>query len=424
MRIARLAALSALAKGPGFLIPVVLAAFFGAGPSTDAYFLAYGGVLLVGGTVGQPLEAAIVPFAAHALALGRSVSESFGTVMLRLGASIGIGAAVLGALLIGVGLRISHPAGVEPTRVFGFYALLAPAAAAWCIAGLYSGAAVSGWKLEASALANGFRGLGALIGAVGGAIIHQLWPVAVGISAGECVRALVLRRYWTAMSAALPEGESGAPEKGVLHAASHQMLAQGLLSGAQFVERFIVGGVAVAAISHVEYANRLIAVATVIFDGGVAPWLLARWATQRVRSTLDVNWRNVYRPLAWSTGLAGIVAATLAGGAPIVVGLVLRHGSFSVADASVVTSLLRWYAVGYWFNMNALCVERLLLARAQNRLFAGLAAVRATIRIATVLAALPSLGIFALPLAYAFSEAVYLLLLLSMGTRRLGTVPA
>ena len=53
------------------------AAFFGAGHLTDAYFLAYGGVLLVGGTVGQPLEAAIVPFAAHALALGRGAANNF-----------------------------------------------------------------------------------------------------------------------------------------------------------------------------------------------------------------------------------------------------------------------------------------------------------------------------------------------------------
>jgi peptidoglycan biosynthesis protein MviN/MurJ (putative lipid II flippase) len=168
----------------------------------------------------------------------------------------------------------------------------------------------------------------------------------------------------------------------------------------------------------------LVTVATVIFDGGVAPWLLARWASQRIQAGLDVTWTSVYRPLAWAAGLAASVAFVLAAGAPIVVGVVLNHGSFSASDAAVVTSLLRWYAVGYWLNMNALCVERLLLARAQNRLFAGLAAIRAGTRLGTVVVALSALGIFALPLGYLVSEGVYLTLLLVFGTRRVEAVVA
>src|SRR5262249_32897530 len=157
----------------------------GAGHTTDAYFLAYGGVLLVGGTVGQPLEAVVVPFAAHALSLGRSTAIAFMYQLSRSGLLVGLGAAVLGALLILGGMWISPPNGATAGEVFEFYALLAPAAVAWCVAGLYSGSLVSGWHLEVGAIGYGFRGVGALGGAIAGAMVHHLWPVALGVSVGE-----------------------------------------------------------------------------------------------------------------------------------------------------------------------------------------------------------------------------------------------
>src|SRR5258705_8162174 len=63
-RASHLALVSAFARLPGFLIPVVIAAFFGVNAGTDAYFLAYSAVLLVGGTLAQVVELVIVPFAA------------------------------------------------------------------------------------------------------------------------------------------------------------------------------------------------------------------------------------------------------------------------------------------------------------------------------------------------------------------------
>ena len=61
-----LAFISAVARVPGFLIPLLIAAVFGAGQETDAYFLAYGAVFLTGGTLAQGIESAIVHFSSSA----------------------------------------------------------------------------------------------------------------------------------------------------------------------------------------------------------------------------------------------------------------------------------------------------------------------------------------------------------------------
>jgi len=412
LRIVRLAALTAFAKAPGFLIPIIIAAFFGAGHLTDAYFLAYGGVLLVGGTVGQPLEAAIVPFAAHALALGRGAANKFIEMLFRRGLLVGIVSALLGAVLIGAGLHVSPPEGISSGVVFTFYLLLAPAAVAWCVAGLYTGSLVSGWHLEVGAMGYGFRGVGALAGALTGAAVHELWPVAIGVSAGEWARVWWLRSRWRRALGDIKEGSSGAPERGFASAAAHQMAAQGMMAGAQFLERFLVGTVAVAAISHIEYATRLIMVAAVVFDGGIAPWLLVRWSNARVRTALPSNWISVYQPIALGALAALLISCALIGTAPLIVSGLLQHGAFTAEDGVAVAQLLRWYAVWYFVNMCTLCVDRLLLARAQNRLLAGLAAVRASVRIGAILVLLSRLGMFALPAGAIVADVVYLAALL------------
>jgi peptidoglycan biosynthesis protein MviN/MurJ (putative lipid II flippase) len=235
--------------------------------------------------------------------------------------------------------------------------------------------------------------------------------VAFGVSVGEWGRVWWLQQRWNRAITDLPEGIEESSDNGFAAAAGHQMVAQGVLSAAQFIERFLVGTVAVAAISHVEYALRLVMVLAVLFDGGIGPWLLARWSNIRVRSALPSDWTNVYRPLIAAGFVAMAVSAVLILAAPVVVAVVLRHGAFTVADAAAVTQLVRWYGLGFFLNMNALCIERLLLARAQNRLFARLATLRATTRIVTVLLLLDSLGVLALPTAFIISEFIYLIAL-------------
>jgi peptidoglycan biosynthesis protein MviN/MurJ (putative lipid II flippase) len=125
----------------------------------------------------------------------------------------------------------------------------------------------------------------------------------------------------------------------------------------------------------------------------------------------------VYRPILFAAALAVLVGAALSVSAPFAVRLLLQHGAFTSEDSSVVATLLRLYAVGYVFNMVSLCIERLLLARIQNRLFFVLASVRASIRILVVIVALSTYQVLALPLGYLVSEFVYAIMLMAMSSR-------
>jgi len=416
-RVARLTAIASLAKAPGFLIPLVVGAFFGAGRETDAYFIAYGGLLLIVGAVAQPVEGAVVSFAAKAIAAGRTSAEGLVAASLRRGLLFGTIAVSLGAIVLLGGVVLSARAGLRAADVLLLYALLAPAGVCWCVAGYLSGFLVAGWELEIAAFANAFRGLGALAGAVMGAAIHALWPVALGLSAGEAARALWLKHRARCLVRSLPEGASSPDLVGFDSAAAYQMTAQGLQTGEAVIERFLVAALMVGAVSQLEYATRLISVVTIVFDGGVAPWLLARWSDANARLVLKMDWHGVLRPLAWAVVVAIAVGAAIPLGAGLGVRLLLGHTALTSGDLGVVTSLLRWLSIGYVLNMVGLCLEKLLLAQARNRTLALLSGVRAGTRLTLVATLRASLGLGAVPAAYAVTECVFLACLLVAAAR-------
>lgn len=417
LRVARLAVISALAKGPGFLLPIVVAAFFGAGAATDQYFLAYAALLFVGGSIGQALEAAVVPFAATALREGATGAGARIGRYARGAAAAGIGGAVLGlgALWIGMSASGAMRASRAPAAIH--YLLLVPAIVGWAVSGVYSGALVSALRLERSAAANAFRGLGALVGAGVAGLTHNLHFLPIGLSGGEAIRVYWLRRSWqqtvdTPRDAAVDRTVAAVPLGDFRGAASAQIAAQGLLAATPLIERLVAGAMVVAAISRLEYAFRLLMVCSVLFDGGVAPWLLARWSRMRSVGAFDARWHEVRRSIGVAAAVSVAIGALLALSAPLIVRVVLLHGRFTIADAGVVTSLIRWYSVGFVANMIVLCAERALLATARNRRFLQLGVIRAASRIAIVAIFAGSLGMLTFPVAYAFSEALYLTLVL------------
>jgi putative peptidoglycan lipid II flippase len=86
--------LTVVAKGLGFLVPVVVSALFGAGPATDAYFLAVAIPVMLIQVVGQALNLGMVPVTTRLYAQKPEMVPAY------LGASCIFGSAVLGAFAL------------------------------------------------------------------------------------------------------------------------------------------------------------------------------------------------------------------------------------------------------------------------------------------------------------------------------------
>jgi peptidoglycan biosynthesis protein MviN/MurJ (putative lipid II flippase) len=395
------AAISATARIPGFLIPLLIGAAYGAGSETDAYFLAYGAVFLTGGTLAQGIESAIVHFSASA-----RNADGFEDGAAR---KIGLIALLLWILVVPV-VAIASPARLE-LPVLRFALLLTPLAVLWPVCAAYSGGLIARWQIGSASGSMLWRGAGALAGVLAAVAGGGLMMVAVGLGLGELVRLLWFRGKINRTQAP-GRGSSTPVIPGFAAAASAQVLAGATGSTAPFVERFLATSLGSGGVSMLEYAARLLVVPAVLFEGGFAPLLLARWSNDLAEGRTPSR-REVGRIVGKAMLLAAAIAGAFAILAPPAVQLLLGQSRLSPADMAAVSGLLRLLAIGFVATMGALLLERLYLAHARNRRLAFLAIMRAAVRLGVVILVLPSMGLRGFAIGYGVAEWAYLLALVA-----------
>ena len=395
-----LAAISAFARVPGFLIPLLIAAVFGAGPETDAYFLAYGAVFLTGGTLAQGIESAIVHFSASA----RNAS-GFEDGAAR---KIWWIALLVWVLVVPI-VAIAAPSHLERPVIY-FALLLTPLAVLWPVCAAYSGGLIARWRIGQASGSMLWRGAGALAGVAGAVLGGGLFAIAIGLGVGELGRLLWLR---TRLARALtPEAHGSAVIPGFGAAAGAQVLAGATGASAPFIERILATTLGTGGVSMLEYAARLLVVPAVLFEGGFAPLLLARWSNDMAQGKRPDR-REVARAVGKGMLLAVGIAAAIALLAGPGVRLLLGHGRLSDGEVTAIANLLRLLSIGFVATMGALLLERLYLAHAKNRRLAILAILRVAVRLAVVIVVLPRMGLSGFAAGYAVAEWAYLLALVA-----------
>jgi putative peptidoglycan lipid II flippase len=405
----RLAAVSAVGRSPAFLIPIIIAALFGAGHETDGYFLAYSAVLFLGGTIAQGLEQAIVPFAASQL----HNHPGLGARRYFDGAARGGAYIAAACWLVGTPVFLAAAGESMRSTVLRYAGFFTPLVLAWCAAAVFGGALVSQWRIGTATGSLMWRGIGALLGLAFVPLGRGLWSVALGLGVGEVARVFWLRSRLFALtpSAGVAEFQSLRP---LAAAAVAQSLASAAIAAAPLVERFLASSLGVGGISHLEYAMRLLVIPSVLFDGALAPLLLARWSAAVTHSTgVSSRW-DVLRPVWRGVLLAGACAALLSLFAKPFVHTLLGHGRFDVADEVAVASLLHVLALGFVATMGALLLERYYLATVRNRTLAALSVVRAAVRLTIVVLLLRSYGLLAFAIGYTIADWGYLLALVGL----------
>jgi putative peptidoglycan lipid II flippase len=403
-----LATVSALGRLPAFLVPLLIATAFGAGVATDAYFIAYGAALFLGGTLAQGLEYAIVPF------VGREVRRSGGAPRIYLdsaargAALIAVGVCVFGTPLLGLLVTSNLRLGV--VRYSACFALFV---VAWCGAAVFGGAHVSQWRIATATGSMLWRGGGALLGFAVAPLGGGLAAVAFGLGAGE-----ILRLFWlrSKLFSALPISDGvAAPHLSPLgRAAAAQVAASAAIGVVPVVERLLAISVGIGAVSHLEYAMRLLVVPGVLFEGALAPLLLARWSHEITTEGRVPPRRDVLRIVRNGLALAVVFGVLLALFARPMVAVLLHRGRFTGEDAEAVAVLLRILALGFVATMGALLTERLYLAATRNRLLAQLSVARAVIRVVTAVALLKSRGLIAFAIGYTVADWCYLAALVTL----------
>lgn len=384
---------------------MLIAATFGAGRDTDAYFLSYAAALAIGGVISQAVEVAIVPFAARELGAGRAAATRF---LDSTASRIAGTAAIVWLLAMAVSWTVARP-DVRPS-VLRYGACFAPLVVAWCASATYSGGLISRDAIG--------RATGSMMGrGVGGVIALILMPrsvglaaVAIGLGVGEIARAFWMRKELVSLVPS--EGVRSAGTQPFATAATAQLAAVAANGMAPLGERIMAASLGAGAVSHLEYASRLLVVPQLVFDGALSPLLLSRWSRAAALDGRPPAARDVLAEVSRGIVLAGVIASLVWFTGSFWVRLLLHHGEFGDRDAQIVTTLLRALSIGFIASMGAVLLERFFMATAQNWTLAALSVVRLATRLGVAFATVASLGLMAFTVGFAAAECVYLGLLI------------
>ncbi|MDA8089100.1 MAG: polysaccharide biosynthesis C-terminal domain-containing protein [Nitrospiraceae bacterium] len=271
---------STLGKGAGFLIPFLIAAWFGISSSTDAFFFAYGIILFLSGVFAPVVESIIVPYIAEARSKNEDVGAFIGNV---LGIS-GAGFLALSAFL----LAIAKPALSVMTRfdpgtqglIYRILLEVAPLIVLMVWSSLLAGSLNAYKKFALPALSPGFRAVIAILAILALKGGFGVQAIAFGYLAGEAVRLAVLL-YFIRRKAIFKLRLSFrlAPSmREFLKTASFQAVGMAVFGISPLIDKTMASWLGKGSVSALYYADRLYMVPAAFVESGLMVSVLSHWS--------------------------------------------------------------------------------------------------------------------------------------------------
>jgi len=183
---------STIGKAVGFLIPFFIAAWFGVGGETDAFFFAYGLILFLSGIFAPVVESVIVPYIAEARAKDEDVGKFIGSILSVGGAGLFV-LTVLLILAIGPILSIITHFDEQTLRlIFQILLETAPLVILLVWTSVLAGALNTYKKFAFPAISPAFRAIVNLIIIFTFKNSYGVHSIALGYIVGELVRLAIL----------------------------------------------------------------------------------------------------------------------------------------------------------------------------------------------------------------------------------------
>ncbi len=366
--------LAILSRGVAFLVPVVVARWFGVGPITDAWFWALSfptfALVLASTAVGTASLPALARARVHE---PERLGEIAGGLMAWAGLVSGV---------IGLSLSLVLPFALPHVTAFdadtrhlatGLLWALVPFMALTCAGAVLRVTAEVLGRFQAVAVTPVLRAI-VVISAMG-ALRGSLGPFALpaGLFAGEVAQVL----YWAALgrqrgvrlrlSLSLHEtvrqvGRDLAPILG-----GEVLVALNLVIDKGFAATLPSGSVAT-----LEYADRARVIPQTVLESSLLMVSFATWSNLRAAGKVAEARASMDAALRWTLALAAPPLAGMYIGRFILVKLMFERGAFGPEDTATTAGVLGWFIPGILPNLLGILAVRAHVVERNLRLVFGL----------------------------------------------------
>ncbi|MFH1039061.1 MAG: lipid II flippase MurJ [PVC group bacterium] len=397
---------ASLGKGAGFLVPLFIAAWFGADSRTDAFFFSFTAVFMFSNIIGRVIESAIVPFVVETVARGESVGEFLGRI---LGFTTG-GAIAATGLLLAVFLPllplITRFTAEELKMVRRILILISPLVVLVLDASILSGTLNAVRRFALPAVAPALRA-GVMLAAAF-LLKNQLgiYAAAVGYLLGEL--GLFLLLLSAVARVGLRPVRGGGGRAGEFFAtAGQQVLGMGAIGLSQVIDKVMASWLAVTGtISILFYAEWLYNIPVIFLSGGLMVTILSHWSERVYRdqgATDGEPARDLVRPMRKALRLVTAVSLLIMIPAVIflrpIVALTFGRPDFGAENILNLSRVYLILSVTLLADMLSLVMTRVCIIYKQTAIIRNLGLLRLSLKIGFNLLLMPFWGIYGLAVA-------------------------
>lgn len=337
-------------KGAGFLVPFFIAAWFGIGLDTDAFFFAYGLVLFLTGIFSPVVESVVVPFVTEIKAKDESKVKTFlGTTLIW----VTVGLALLGTLFLIISIPLLRVlTNFSQESLYLIFRLLVetiPLLVLLVATSLISGA-LNAYKLFwFPAILPAFRAVVTLFiifilkAKIG---IHS---IAVGYISGELFRLSLLANE--AIRKGILSFKSLtinlAPRLSeFLKTSSYQVIGMIAVAFNPIVDKTMASWLGPGNVSILEYADRFYQIPMTLFSSGLFVVLLSHWSNNFYQGYERDFKQKVINTAKIVGGWALLISFIFILLRYHLVNLVYGYGKFPVQYLTPVTMVWSFYLIG------------------------------------------------------------------------------
>lgn len=347
-------------NAPGFALPFAVAAVFGIGKLTDAYFLGFAAAIFVASLANVVVESNMLPLAHHARQRGRTAIGRFASVRSL---QLAVAAAVLFAVVAVAIPAVAPPRGAASDAVlhgvlvsFGAYVTLTVVCSV-LTACLYAHERF--FLPPATGSLRAWFALAAL--AIAPVSPDGLELVAAAWAAGEAARLVVLAAALWRVAA--PSGEAVTIEGAVWRPLLMHALAMCVVGIVPVIDRAFAVRLDPGAVTILELADKIVFVPVLILTSSITVVAGNRWARSHTSGgDPRPDGAEVFRLLALLS--AGIAVVLVAGALAVALTTPTVHGIDSALLAGVVAALALGLPTAVLVNASI----RFLTATADTRL--------------------------------------------------------
>ena len=339
---------STIGKSVGFLIPFFIAAWFGVGKETDAFFFAYGLIIFLASIFSPVVEGIIVPFIAEARAKDGDIAAFVGRI---LGISA-VGLCALSALFLliikpslAVVTRFS-PEGVSLIYTILLESVVLIVLIVWT--SILAGSLNAYKVFSIPALSPAFRAIATLSFIFTFKDIFGVHAIAWGYVVGEVFRLSVLLLLLSRLNLFRIKLSIGWDKKfsEFFQTSSYQVIGMSILALTPMINKTMASWLGHGNVSILEYADRLYQIPMTLIGYGLFTVLLSHWSGDFYNSGEYVFRQKVIKVakvVGAGTLLLSLILILLR--QPLV-NFVYKHGEFPIQYLNLVSSILGIYLIG------------------------------------------------------------------------------